>query len=98
MPLTDHIHQGENFAEVVPVSPPIVKAKIFPEIIEQHLFLLLLLDLGTEADVEVHHQGVNLATLPAFPEPSGCVKENRLKQKSRDGVRYGVTATRGIDY
>lgn len=28
--LTDHIQQSENFTEVVPVSPPIVKPKIFP--------------------------------------------------------------------
>lgn len=79
--LTDHIQQGKNFAEVVPVSPPIVKSKILPQIVEQHFLLLLLLHLGTEADVEIHHQSVNLAALPSFPQPSRRVEENRLEKE-----------------
>lgn len=55
MQLTDHIQQGKKFAEVVPVSPPIVKSKILPQIVEQHFLLLLLFDLGTKTDIKIHH-------------------------------------------
>lgn len=51
MLLTNHIHQGEKFTEIVPVGPPIVIPKILPQIIEQHFFLLLLLNFGTQTNV-----------------------------------------------
>jgi len=65
--LTDHVQQREDLAQVVPVRPPIVKAQVLPEVVEQHLLLLLLLHLGAQPDVEIHHEGMNLATLPALP-------------------------------
>lgn len=77
--LTDDVEEGEHLAEVVPVRPPVVEAQILPEIVQQHLLLLLLLDLGAEPNVEVHHESVNLATLPALPQPARRVEEDRLQ-------------------
>lgn len=60
-----------------------MKAKVLPEVVEQHFLLLLFLHLGAEPDVEIHHKGMNLATLPALPEPARSVEEDRLRAKCR---------------
>ena len=37
------------------------------QIVEKELLLLLFLHLGDDADVEVHHEGGDLAGLPILP-------------------------------
>lgn len=85
--LTDYVEQGEKLAEVVSVRPPIVVAKILPKIVQEHLLLRLLLPLGTESDVEVHHKSVNLAALPTLPQPSRRVEKYRLKGADKGRIK-----------
>ena len=51
------------------------------EIVEKKALFLPLLDVLDHPDVQVHHERVDLARLPVLPQPSGYVKQERLKKK-----------------
>lgn len=74
MTLTHDITQGQCFAEEVAVGPPVVVLEIINKIIQKKLFLLLLLHFGANANVQVHHKRVDLASLPVLPQPPWNIK------------------------
>ena len=75
---TDDVGECERFAEKVAIGPPIVVLEIVDQVVEQQLLLLLLLNLGADAHVQVHHKGVDFARFPILPEPSRHVEQDRL--------------------
>lgn len=78
--ITYDVAEAEQLAEVVAIAPPVVVPQVLPEVVQQKLLLLLLLHLWTDADVEVHHEGVDLPALPVLPKPAGRVEQDRLEQ------------------
>ena len=48
------------------------------EVVEQQPLLLPLLHVLHDADVEVHHERVDLARLPVLPQPTGNVEQQGL--------------------
>ena len=83
--LTHDVEEGEELAEEVSVGPEVVVLQVGVEVVDEELLLLPLLHLGDDPQVEVHHEGGDLARLPVFPQPPRDVKEDRLK---RDRERY----------
>ena len=76
--LTDDVSEGQRFAEEIAIGPPVVVFEIVDEIVEQQFFLLLLLNFGADAHVQVHHECVDLARLPVLPQPSRHVEQDCL--------------------
>ncbi len=76
--LTYDVHQCEEFTEEVSVGPPVVVLQVVGEVVQQESLLLPLLNVLDHADVEVHHQRVDLAGLPVFPKPPRYVEEKGL--------------------
>ena len=84
MSLTYDVDEGEEFTEEVSVGPPVVVLEVVGEVVEQQPLLLPLLHVLHDADVEVHHERVDLARLPVLPQPPGNVEKQGLKQGRRD--------------
>ena len=82
--LTHDVEKGEELAEEVSVGPEVVVLQVGVEVVDEQLLLLPLLHLGDDPQVEVHHEGGDLARLPVFPQPPRDVKENRLKKRDRE--------------
>ena len=79
--LTHDVEEGEELAEEVSVGPEVVVLQVGVEVVDEELLLLPLLHLGDDPQVEVHHEGGDLARLPVFPQPPRDVKEDRLKRE-----------------
>lgn len=71
---TYDVDKREEFTEEVSVCPPVVMLKIVSEVIEQESLLLSLLDVLHHADVQIHHQSVDLTGFPVLPQPAGHVE------------------------
>ena len=54
------------------------------QVVEEEPLLLPLLDVLHHPDVQVHHQGVDLARLPVFPQPPRNVEQQRLQREKRE--------------
>ena len=78
--LTDNVGQGECLAEKVAIGPPVVMFEVVDQVVEQQLLLLFLLHFGANANVQVHHEGVDLARLPVLPQPARHVKQDGLSR------------------
>ncbi len=76
---TSDVDEREKLAEEVSVSPEVVMFEIGVHVIDQKLFLQLFLNLGDDAQVQVHPQGRDLAGLPVFPQPTRNVEQNCLQ-------------------
>ncbi len=81
--LTDNVGQGECLAEKVAIGPPVVMFEVVDQVVEQQLLLLFLLHFGANANVQVHHEGVDLARLPVLPQPARHVKQDGLQSRKR---------------
>lgn len=79
--LTYDVQERHRFTQVVPVGPPVVVPQVLPQIIEQNLFLLLLLGIRTNGNVQVHHQRPDFTAFPVFPQPSWRIEQYRLCEK-----------------
>ena len=79
--LTHDVEEGEELAEEISVRPEVVVLQVGVEVVDEELLLLPLLHLGDDPQVEVHHEGGDLARLPVFPQPPRDVKEDRLKRE-----------------
>ena len=64
---TYYVEESEQLAKEVAIGPPVVILQVVIQIVEKELLLLLFLHLGDDADVEVHHEGGDLAGLPILP-------------------------------
>ena len=80
--LTDNVGQGECLAEKVAIGPPVVMFKVVDQVVEQQFLLLFLFHFGANANVQVHHQGVDLARLPVLPQPTRHIKQDGLSQNN----------------
>ena len=80
--LTHDVEEGEELAEEISVRPEVVVLQVGVEVVDEELLLLPLLHLGDDPQVEVHHEGGDLARLPVFPQPPRDVKEDRLQKES----------------
>ena len=81
MPLTYDVDEGEEFTEEVSVGPPVVVLEVVGEVVEQQPLLLPLLHVLHDADVQIHHQRVDLARLPVLPQPTGNVEQQGLQRE-----------------
>lgn len=55
-------------------------SQVLPQVIEQNLFLLLLLGIRANGNVQVHHQRPDFTAFPVFPQPSWRVEQYRLSE------------------
>ena len=81
--LTHDVEEGEELAEEISVRPEVVVLQVGVEVVDEQLLFLPLLHLGDDPQVEVHHEGGDLARLPVFPQPPRDVKEDRLKERRK---------------
>ena len=65
--LTNDVGERHEFAEEVFVCPEVVVLEVRVEVVEEEFLLRPLLGLRDDAEVEVHHQGLDFAGLPVFP-------------------------------
>ena len=90
--LTNCICQCEQLTEEVLVEPVVVVPQVHLQVVEKHLLLLLLLDISHQADVHVHEEGVDLATLPVFPEPPRDIEQHGLTNRTRRVTTHEYTS------
>ena len=79
--LTYDVDEREEFTEEVSVGPPVVVLQVVGEVVEQQSFLLALLHVLHDADVQVHHERVDLPRLPVLPQPAGDVEQEGLQRE-----------------
>ena len=68
--------------------------QVICEVVEQKSLFLTFFHVLNHAYVEVHHEGMNFAGFPVFPQPSGnvkqyCLKNRRLKSQCVFNLVYG---------
>ena len=81
--LTYDVDEREEFTEEVSVGPPVVVLEVVCEVVEQQPLLLPLLHVLHHADVQIHHQRVDLARLPVLPQPTGNVEQQGLQGEKK---------------
>ena len=81
--LTYDVDEREEFTEEVSVGPPVVVLEVVCEVVEQQPLLLPLLHVLHHADVQVHHQRVDLPRLPVLPQPTGNVEQQGLQGEKK---------------
>ena len=65
--LTYYVKEREQLAKEVAIGPPVVILQVVIQVVQKEFLLLLFLHFGDNSDVEVHHEGGDLAGLPVFP-------------------------------
>ena len=87
--LTDHIEESQQLAEEVSVGPEVVVLQVGVQVVQEELLLLPLLHLGDDAQVQVHHQRLDLARFPVLPQPPRDVEEDCLRgKKEMEGKKW----------
>ena len=79
MILTDNIEKRQQLAEEVSVGPEVVVLQVGVQVVQEEFLLLPLLNLGDDAQVQVHDESLDLSGLPVLPKPPRDVEEDGLK-------------------
>jgi len=81
--LPDNIKESQYLTHKESGSIPVMVSTGGDQVLDENIPLRLLLFVGTDTDIEIHHQGLNPSSFPTFPQPSWNVKEGRLEEQNK---------------
>jgi hypothetical protein len=79
--LSNDIEEGKDLTEKEPSCIPVMMSSRRDQIFYEDFPLGSLFFVGTNTDIQVHHESLNPSSLPTFPQPARNVKEACLEEE-----------------